>query len=142
MIHVPRDEARFQISYRRQGGIVSFRARTQRSIKELPPTASWLHNGASHQTHPHQQAPYRQQKAEMTRPLSETELSSIRETSASVLAGLQKETLATSNDAVSSWLTGKPLPSNATDRCRFFHQQGFLLVENFVGMNCMSACIG
>lgn len=78
----------------------------------------------------------------MTRALTEEEAASIREKAANVLESLQQETAQTSSNSkddtptttIKSWLTQEPLsPSTTTESCRFLHQHGFLLVENFVG---------
>lgn len=70
----------------------------------------------------------------MARPLTEDEVASIREKAADVLETLQKET-ASEDAPVTSWLDQEPLSPPATSEdCRFFHQHGFLVVPNFVGV--------
>lgn len=71
------------------------------------------------------------------RTLAPEELESIRKRATDTLQGLKVETAvaAQNSDAsVTSWLAKEPLdPQSTSEQCRFFHQYGFLVVENFVG---------
>jgi hypothetical protein len=71
-----------------------------------------------------------------SRALTDDEQAHLRSKAAQTLQELKKETDESSSPSnISSWLTGTPLSPNDTTRCRFFHQQGFLLVPNFVGVS-------
>jgi len=72
------------------------------------------------------------------RQLNEEEQVNIRKKAHGVLKDLQEEVTSRNgndddDDTIASWLSGKQLPPDASTRCRFFHRQGFALIENFVG---------